>query len=477
MNAFRTGLGIRLAQLASSPSADSGTERRARLECHRFSEEWQKMIKGRLMRFCLVVLAAITTVTALATSALAQATLVVGTGNPDVDVPAVQAAVDQGGQVILKGHFSFDRPSTLPTALAAFPAASVLVSKPVAISGARDDDDQMTSIEAGTIPFYVDAPGASVTIQRLRFVRPTTSAILVYAVSGLTIVSCKIDGVVPVPNVSSSGIWITTTNSLPSPAQPGHPENVSGRLLIANNDIDAAGGTELDNKLGITITSVGQSPDKEVDIDVSGNTIRRITEPAIDFRRVGGRAHVEGNVITTGPVSSTTTPRPEVIRAVNIGSYVIGHNSILCQWPDPDAMGIGVFSQFANWPMEHAVVVDNEVTMSPPEGVVFGALSAGIDIRGFAQDNVVANNRIRGHARAALAVDVFKTGIPANTAFVLNRLDEFEASVADVIVGTGVNDTLIFGQRGTIDDQGIDTIILPFWHNRGPDRTHGRSVR
>jgi len=207
---------------------------------------------------------------------------------------------------------------------------------------------------------------------------------------------------------------------------------------------------------------VGQSPDKEVDLYVSGNKIRNITEPAINVRRVGGRAHVEGNVLTTGSVSSQAAPRPEAIRVVNIGSYVIAHNSILCQWPDPDAIGIGVFSQFAAWQMEHALVVDNEVTMSPPEGVVFGSFSAGIDIRGFAQDNVVANNRIRGRARAALAVDVFNGGIPGNSAFVLNRLDEFEASVADVIVGTGVTDTLMFGQKGTINDQGINTIILPF---------------
>jgi hypothetical protein len=33
-----------------------------------------------------------------------------------------------------------------------------------------------------------------------------------------------------------------------------------------------------------------------------------------------------------------------------------------------------------------AIVVDNDVTMSAPEGTVFGANSAGIEIRGFAQE-------------------------------------------------------------------------------------------
>src|SRR6516162_1306412 len=88
-------------------------------------------------------------------------TVVVGTGNPDIDVPAVQAAVDQGGEVVLKGHFSFDRSPTIPTLPAGEPPAMVLVSKAVAISGARgdhDDDGELTSIQAGQIPFYVEAP-------------------------------------------------------------------------------------------------------------------------------------------------------------------------------------------------------------------------------------------------------------------------------------------------------------------------------
>src|SRR5262245_65501013 len=103
---------------------------------------------------CLLIFTAIATV-AMGGSAAAQ-TLVVGTGDPEVDVPAVQAAVDQGGEVILKGHFSFDRPPTVPTPLGG-PPATILVSKAVAISGARDEDDrmlyehgEMTSIEGGT---------------------------------------------------------------------------------------------------------------------------------------------------------------------------------------------------------------------------------------------------------------------------------------------------------------------------------------
>ena len=415
------------------------------------------MVEQLLLK--LRVVAVITAATALAASALAQTTTVTGTGNPDVDIPAVQSAVNAGGEVVLMGHFSFDKPPTVPTPLQAvgFPQATVLISKAVAISGAGD-----TIIDRGTIPFYVAAPGASVTIQHMHFVQPAKSAIVVYAVSGLIIASCRIEGFTLLPNIQFSGIGISASDMAadPAPNQPGHPENISGRVVVANNDLDLTGGTASDNVLGITTFSAGVSPGKTVDLYITGNRIRNVTEPAINLRRIGGRAHVEGNVIAAGPVSGQAA-RPDVIRAVNIGSFVIAHNVVHSRWPDQDAKGIAVFSQVADWPSTDAVVVDNDVTMLPPDGVQFGEYSAGIEIRGFAQNIFVGNNTIRGRARAAVAVDVFSGGTPADTAFVLNRFGDFDATVAGIVVGNGVGDTLILGQRGTVNDQGVNTVILP----------------
>jgi hypothetical protein len=434
------------------------------------------MKKSLHMRVFQLMFAAIA---ATAPGATAQ-TVVLGTGNPDVDVPAVQYAVDQGGEVVLRGHFSFDRPPTMQTALvsAGYPPATVLVGKAgkaVTISGVGSENDDMTTIEGGTIPFYVEAAGVAVRIQGLRFVRPKGEAILVYAATGLIIASCKIEGVEPLPNkFGSLAIEIDTNGNPPTPTQPGKPENISGTVLIANNDIDVAGGTENDNTLGITVFSVGTSPGSEVDLYVSGNRIRNVTEPAINLRRIGGRAHVEGNVVTTGPISSRVTPQPDAIRIANTGSFEISHNRINCEWPDPDAKGIGVFSQFAVWPMEHANVLDNDVTMLPPPDTMFGNLSAGIDVRGFAQGNTVANNRIRGRARAALAMDVFKGGTPGNNAFIHNRFDDLNASQADLFVYDGVPNTLIVGQKGTVEDHGVNTVIVPFLGSDDPaDRDGG----
>src|SRR5438105_1816471 len=97
----------------------------------------------------------------LAQEASERATLVLGTGNPSIDVAAVQAAVDHGGEVVLKGRFSFDAPATKPLApalevpgAALPPAAEVLIAKAVTISGPGDEQGGVTTINGGTIPFY-----------------------------------------------------------------------------------------------------------------------------------------------------------------------------------------------------------------------------------------------------------------------------------------------------------------------------------
>ena len=419
------------------------------------------------IRACVVILVAITGMTTLATNTAAQ-TVVVGTGNPDIDVPAVQAAIDQGGNVVLQGHFSFDRSPTVPTAPAGNPPAMVLVSKAVAISGAQhehDDGGAITTIDGGTIPFFVNAPGVPVSIQGLRFVQPKKAAVLVYAVSGLAIASCQIDGVVPV-NHGGQGISISTTFNPPTPTNPGQPGNVSGTLTIANNLINVAGGTALDHTLGVLIFSVGV-PTAEVEVYISGNTINNANERSINLYQVNGSAQIDWNLVTTSTILGNANVAfgrgTDVIHVTGTGSYLVAHNSVDSLWAA--ATGIRVQGQSAQWPIIGAIVVDNDVNMEAPEGTIFDNNSAGIDVRGNARDNVVLNNTIRGRARAALVVAVNDISqVATNNHFILNRAPDFEASLADVFVGPGVMDTLIVGP-GTIVDQGVGTHVVPVPHS------------
>jgi hypothetical protein len=395
-------------------------------------------------------------------TAAAQAVVVAGTGDPNLDVPAVQAAVDRGGRLVLTGHFSFDRPPTAPAGV--IYSRMVTVSKNIVISGSLDGNGDMPSIEGGEWPFFVDAVDAHVRIQGLHFVHPRAGAIWIYAVSGIAVTGCRIESIVPTAefgieagqaNPVTTAIFVGADPHPPSATQLGQPENFSGTVAILNNDIDV-GATPGAQTLGVVVFNVGRSPDREVDIYVSGNNIRNSTEPAINFRVVGGRASAERNAIKTG-----VTGGADAIRVVGSGSYLIAHNSIDCGWVNGAATGIHVFAtSFA--PEASAIVVDNDVTMSAPEGTVFAASSsAGIVIRGFAQGNSVLNNRLRGRARAALAVNTQNGGIPGNNSFVSNDLDGFQSSLADIFVDAGVTNTSVIGRQARVEDHGSGTVVVP----------------
>ena len=108
------------------------------------------------------------------------------------------------------------------------------------------------------------------------------------------------------------------------------------------------------------------------------------------------------------------------------GSYLIEHNSIVSEW----GTGAGIRVQGSAWsPEANTIIADNDVTMSAPEGTIFGANSAAIEIRGSAHDNVVRNNRIRGRARAALTLVGRNGDTPDNTAFLANEVQGFQAFV------------------------------------------------
>jgi hypothetical protein len=361
-------------------------------------------------------------------------TVVTGTGNPDIDIAAVQAAVDRGGSVVLKGHFSFSNPpgrrGEMPDLM-----ATILVSNGVRISGAWDERGQMTVIEGGEIPFAVEARGAKVRMEKLRFVRPKLFAILVDAVSGLEIESCTVENVEPrlLPGDSSGmtsglGIYVTTVMGLPTPQRPGNPGNVSGRLSILNNQISGVG--EARHGMGIMVVNVGTAGNP-VDVEISGNTVRDSSLKGINVMQIGGQAHLDRNTVIAGTVP--TGPARGVVGGIHCGgtgSYVVTHNVI--EVADPNAAGIRVRGYPAlGSAVERATITDNDVTMSAPEGAVFGMGNAGIEILGLARGIVVQRNRIGGRARVGVSVASDKAGIPGDntldrndfTSLILPRAD------------------------------------------------------
>jgi hypothetical protein len=414
----------------------------------------------RRIRKSIVLLGAAVAVVASATT---QPSVVTGTGNPAVDIPAVQAAVDQGGDVILIGHFSFDADPTTPPGAAY--ARMVTVSKAVVISGNRDANGDMP-INGGNWPFFVDAAGARVAIRGLHFIGPKAGAIWVYAVSGLSVANCRIEGVISSAEFGvqaglstplAGGIGLFGDAHPPSANFPGHPENFSGSMEIVNNYVDMAGHPGALH-LGIVIFSVGTSPDQEVDIQIAGNTVLNVTEPAIDLQYIAGRIVVERNTITTGSFLGSVA-NPDALRILGSGTYLIMHNSIDCGWPDPAATAINIYGNNRS-NSKSAIVIDNDVTMSAPEGIVFATNSAGIEVGGAATGVAALNNRVRGRAAVALSVFDRSGNTPANITFVANDIAGFQGSIADVFVDAGVSGTVIVGRQMHIEDRGSGTIVV-----------------
>ncbi len=373
----------------------------------------------------LYILAGITAGVLLAGATAAQ-TVVVGTGDPNIDIAAVQSAVDRGGSIVLRGRFSFDNPPTTHAALDGL-IAVILVSNPVTISGAWDERGEMTEIYGGEVPFAVEAPDANVRIERVRFVRPKRSAIFAVAAGGLAIESCAIENVKALPplwnsvgTTLASGIHVASLLGLPAPERPGRPQNIHGKVSIINNEISVSEGA--DHGIGIMVVSAGDAKNP-VEVDISGNTVRNANQEGINVKYIGGRVRVDSNTVTSNTVYSGPARGPiAAIHSLGPGSYTITRNRI--DIADPNGAGIRARGYSDAQVIIERIIRDNDVTISAAEGSIFGPWSAGIDVRGFARDNVVKGNRIRGRAR--IGVSLARDGsVPAGYTFDQNDQSGF----------------------------------------------------
>ena len=88
------------------------------------------------------------------------------------------------------------------------------------------------------------------------------------------------------------------------------------------------------------MVSVG-NPEKPVEVEISGNTIRNTTQKGISVRQIGGRARIERNIVTTNVVYAG--PAPSFVNGILCacsGSYLITHN--LIRVADPNGAGIRI---------------------------------------------------------------------------------------------------------------------------------------
>jgi hypothetical protein len=405
----------------------------------------------------VVVLAVTLVCGSLPTNSSAQ-TVVYGQADPSVDVLAVQAAVDMGGTVILRGTFDFLEVS-LPGGAGA-PRRVITVTRAVRIHG-----EEATILGGGSAAqagqqgvFLVDTTG-NVAITGIHFLSPHNTAIRVVRSGDVELAGNTVDGVIPSPVGTPAGVQ----NAALAFHLNGGP---FGAVSILENDIHI-GGTEDDSSGGIfVILTVGAADS----VAILANQVTGTTSHGMDVRNIGGPALIAENFVATGVLGRSGLPGQFVgaLRIIGSGEYDVVGNYFDCGFENAAVVRLGGTS--------HAVVSQNVIVASVAAGQTPGLQSAGVQVQGSASGNEILENRIYGRARVAISVihsdfaldrPPNSTGDPVDTTMTGNNHQHFDDTFATIEVGAGAVDTTIYGGSGTLVDEGSGTIAHGAY--RAPD--------
>lgn len=393
----------------------------------------RKLVVGRRHRlvtsWALVVLGA----TSVAAEARECPAIVVGKNNPAADVPAVQRAVDRGcATVRLQGSFNFSGIST------GEPLRVVSVRRSVNIVGQLDGQGHLPLIVGGETPFLVDAPGAVVRIQGLRFVGPVSKAVQVGAAKEAVVVNCVIEAVEPVtPGDVVFGVVVGGRLF----------ETPIDRVVVRGNSIAASRPVDVGIILAPSSRAIGS-------ISIDRNEVRA-TAHGIDLRSVRGYVQVNDNRVTID--DSDRTGDPAVVQLVDgircwgegacsiVGNRVESHH--------PNSAGIRLQAAAG------AIVENNRIELTPPEGSTPGAQSSGVQMIEDSSRNLVGRNQVSGEARTAFSVSGPLPLLPTDNVLVLNRHPGFVPSFADIEIGEGALRTVVVGEDGTVSDLGSGSVV------------------
>jgi len=385
--------------------------------------------------------------------------IVNGKFDPNIDVPAVQSAIDaapeDGRTVYLNGRFSFG-------------TSSVTIRNWARIRGS-DEFGKKAEIEGGHNPFTVDSGQQFVSITGVHFINPIQSAIRVTSVNGLSISDCEIDTPVLVPAPATPPF--NTGGGIVGVSKVGTVvKEIAGNISILRNVMDITSQQTINTDptartFGINFDLADQS--MQANLTISGNTIKNVTAHGMILRDIVGTATINGqNAITTGTHGARITGGDSFVDGImcqGAGTYTVSDNVIDCGYEN--SAGIRLISRGTSTapPLTGTTVTGNSITMSKPSTASNGSESAAIELRrrcGILPDpntntvsNTVSNNTIMGEAGAALSLiaESNQQGsfIPKHNTFVNNDHRGFTSTLtADIFVAPNVEDTNIQSVTG-----------------------------
>jgi hypothetical protein len=384
---------------------------------------------------------------------------VIGQDNPKADVQAVQAAVDKGGEILLKGTFDFGE------------KGSVALSKDVKIVGEKDSQGvPITKIKGGVrsllspLPAQLppQAPGPKIAIQDIHFDGTLAFPIYVAYCSGATITGNKITNVRPfvTPQMNFSvGIMVGTNWIQPAASRKYQPGAVTGIITIADNDLDMANDTPT-KTLGQGIFIHWATG---ITLQISRNTVKNCSRNSIEAmdNYLGddgsGSIVIRDNKVTTAtvglPFPSSLTPNGILVGWFFDGTgagasnpkqnmkAMITKNTVRAR--GETSMGMQIAS--------NEMIVENNEIITEKESAT--------PIRVNSSQCRILKNRIEGVGGAAIAIVPSRALTGSNNRCEDNDLSAFKASVAEVILEKDSKNNIVVGSSGKVKDLGIDNQI------------------
>jgi hypothetical protein len=375
---------------------------------------------------------------------------------------AVQKALDQGGSVLLKGTFDFGKDG------------KVKISKDVSIYGETNAQGApITKIQGGfwtfqsTLPEQLPplAPGPKIGIKGIHFEGALLSPISLPYCGGAEILNNKITKVKPVPGTVFGkegmyrhvGIALVPLFALPKEHQKYQPGLITGKIMIADNDIDLSNDipekTMAQGVLIIGATGANTQILRNRVVNCSRNSLESLDNyPGEDG---GGMTIFKGNKIVTAdkgiPLPTPSTPNGIVAGwfldmagatdPARLTKIVVTENQI--ETRGESSIGIVILS-------DHAVISSNHILLKG------GPNSTGI-FHGNS-DSIIANNKIEGSGSCAVMFTAFQQLNPCRNVMMGNDLSLFKASMTDVFLGGSGN--LVLEKNGKVDDKGKMNMVL-----------------
>lgn len=369
------------------------------------------------------------------------ALVVYPTGHFPDDVASVQAAVEQGGTILLKARNAEGTATAFNFGSSAPGGGRVFLTSDASIEG-ESDGAFGTTIRGGYPPFLAVGQPVRSAIRGIHFDAPGIAALFASSSSGIEFTHNRVTDVVGQQNYLGLGygkgqaVWVTAFR----------PERVRGELLIAHNVIEG-----IDAELGYGLALFGFAAETRI----IGNDIRGTNTAGILVGLNTSPVWIEDNHVL--PRAARFPDPSGALLAIGNGISVsrseaptyIRRNIVECENPLADGIFLAGSALLDGSGIENSVVEKNRVTMHD-------SLFSAIALYGSVSGTYVGQNRIDGSGTLAIQVALLFSAadLAESNTFVGNNIAQYESAAVDVFLDTTSRSTVITGNSGTVLDHG-----------------------